>query len=139
MKVVEKGYLTYWHSDDDNLTVGIITKEFDEENPGYVYFVYVDRQRYNELAQYGLDPSYDDLISSVFLGNKDVRRFRDVPYFIQQRTADRRRCDIDEILKKRGLTQYNQFKLLLATEGKYPLDNWRVLRKPMNSITCDKE
>lgn len=135
MRVIDKGYLTYC-TDGKKLTVGTITKEMDMETMKVYYCFNVDMSRYNQLAEFGLDPSQDDLITAVFLKGRTRVKYAKVPYFIVERTADRRRPDIDEILKKRGLKQYNQFSLLLATQGAYPLDNWRVFREPANSIDC---
>lgn len=133
MKVINVGYITY-EKDNKYKTVGTITKERDENTMEIKYCITVDPKRYKELAEFGLNPEEDDLITGVFLGNKTRIVYNKVPYFMDMRTADRRRCDIDLILKKRGLKTYNQFLLLLATEGRYPHNNWTVLRQPKNSI-----
>lgn len=135
--LIDKGYITYWENDVENLTIGVITKERDMTTMQVFYQVIVDSVRYKELERFGLDPSMDDLIVWVFLDDHFRAKWNKVPYFITMRTADRRRPDIDMILKKRGLTTYNQFQLLLATEGRYPTDHWRVLKEPVNSIQID--
>ena len=138
MQLLDKGYITYWDSEEDNLTVGLITKVLDLNDMKTYYCIYVDSERYNELSRFGLNPDEDDLITGVFLRGKWSIRYHEVPYFITMRTADRRRPDIDEVLKRRGLKTYNQFRLLLATKGMHPTDKWRVLTEPINNITCDK-
>lgn len=136
--IVGIGYITYWEDDDNNLTVGAWLKQIDETDMKTYYILSVDMDRYNELSKFGLDPTRDDLITGTFL-TKPRRRYHKVPYFILMRTADRRRPDIDKILKMRGLDKYNQFELLLSTQGRYFSDKWRVLREPVNSINIPEE
>lgn len=135
MQIIDRGYLTYVDPESqEKLTVGTITKERDLQDMHIYYCFNIDMERYNQLEHFGMDVSDDNLITAIWLQGRTRITFGHVPYFIVERTPDRRRGDIDEILKRRGVPTYNQFSLLLATEGCYPLDNWRVFREPFNSI-----
>ena len=97
-----------------------IIGELKRENGKY-YFKY-DLSGIKEAAQYGFSPLI--CFPSVNATYENDRLF---PVF-QSRLPDKRRRDMDKILKTYGLTEYEPFELLKSSGGRLPTDRYEFVQ-----------
>lgn len=126
-EVLNKGYLAYEYTAGNYHIIGELRKEVGlDNNISYVFDI--DKDKLDGLKQYGEDTSSPTIITGIDLDYGYRQRHVRVPFFINMRTPDRRREDIDEILERYGLEYYDQFEILLRNKG-FSLDKWRVLKE----------
>lgn len=121
--ILRIGKVVYRVSDTEVLEVGTLTKELTN-NIEMVYVLDIDKKRIDRLKERGIDVGVL-LMPGVDLDDGYRQVFNKVPFFMSVRVPDRRREDIDDILKELGLEFYDPLEILLKTRG-VSLDNWEI-------------
>lgn len=120
-----------------------------ENGRDYIYLVWKDpiTRRQHRIAKLSKNGKYEfeysfeikDAIKSgfqLFIAFNDINKKyesnRLFPSF-SSRIPDHRRKDIDKILKKYGLDEYDEYKLLKRSGGKLPIDNLEFIDPIINN------
>lgn len=105
-----------------------IRKDSDPRNTGIAYLFYYEQEKrfYIELPD-DADPWNTPLILSSILkqGRKTVNSYWS-RVWVQQRIVPSDRQNLGQILKANGLDSYDEFKLLLLSEGRCAQDDYYI-------------
>ena len=129
--LLESCYLNYVTS-SKSLTVGAWSMFFDTDCCEVRIGLHVDKDRYKQLSEFGLNPSENDLITSTFI-HEWYQVYKPYPEFIRQRTFSPKRCDEPWKAEPWCLERYENFHFLCIYGGQH-LDNWLVSDDPLNDV-----
>lgn len=133
-----KGYIALYLPELNAYHVVAELKEVFEENKKVIYIIEAVAETFEKLNDYGVTTKNNNFIPGFDFDYGLTQRHSRPPFFITMRTVDRRRQDMPVILKEFGLEYYDQFEMLLITQGE-SLDNWRILRNLEEYTILNKE
>ena len=105
-----------------------------QTNIAYLFYYEQEKHFYIELPD-DADPWNTPLILSSFLkrGEKTVNAYWS-KVWVQQRIIPPDRQNLGQILKENGLDSYDEFKLLLLSEGRCAQDNYYVAEVTLDNL-----
>jgi tRNA splicing endonuclease len=126
LKILTRGIVKYvW--DGEDVEVAKLYRTRNDEMKGF-YVIEIDMEKARYLADKYNGGRLDTLIPGIDIDECGALYMTShIPYFIRRKTPDKRRTDINEVMKKFGMTYYDELEFMFRHEGPQ-LDEWIVDR-----------
>lgn len=122
MKKITEGTICFQEADVEYQVAKIEYSYQDDEEEEYVFHPYYNVIDFLPASLFQGIPGLD-----LDLRKKEYKR-NSVPVFLSERTPGKNRVDLEELLKKYGMTYWNRLEWLIRTEEQYFGDNLYVKR-----------